>query len=342
MKKKKYLLEVAVPTYNRTKYLSKCLDSIFISLKNINQKEKKLIGLVINDNSTLDLSNRKRIIKVYKSKFEKTGIGYFIHRITGFNIGPVNNIASVLANSNSEYIWLLPDDDTARFDSLKIIIKSILKHKPSFIIGGWVKKSKMGYLDGKLKNDDLSDNIIFNVVNGKNKIDTFLSKSVVQAQEYVYKSKKLDEFFQNDEKIKLLNFMSPGLLGIYCLKDQSPLILLKNSIGIFRHDEPDSESEWRHLWLKITLQDWPDLSKKMYELGWITYKQFIKSKNIYKNLIYSAPYRPDLFLGLNPKYKLSFFKLWHYHRKDLIKSIILSVPAIFKEVLKRFLNLFRA
>ena len=51
---KKNILEIAIPTYNRTIELKKCLKSILIALELLSRKDSKFIGITINDNSTKD------------------------------------------------------------------------------------------------------------------------------------------------------------------------------------------------------------------------------------------------------------------------------------------------
>lgn len=336
---KKNILEIAIPTYNRTLYLEKCLDSIIISLKRIPKEKRSSIGISISDNSTKDFKNKQKLIEKYKKIFYSLNISYFIFSKSGFNIGSVNNIASVLSNSKSDYVWLLPDDDIARYDSLESILLAIIKYNPSFIVGGWQQKSKIGYLDDKLKNDNGEQNSILSSHYENKKLDLFLSKNIVQAQEYVYKSSLLNNFFSDENNINLLDPMAPGLYGIYCLQSDKPLVLMKYSLGIFRHDEPDSVSEWRHLWLKIALEEWPELAEKIYKRGWLNNNQLNLSINIFSNLLFSAPYRPDVILGINRRYKLSFFKLWYFHKSKYIKALLMSIPAVFFEIYRRLFRI---
>ena len=166
---KKNILEIAIPTYNRTIELKKCLYSILVATRLLSQTEKKNIGIAINDNSTIDFFNRKKIISKYKKKFESSGISYFKYCVTGFNIGSNSNFATLLINSQSDYTWILPDDDVARFDSIKTILKVIRLHKPCFINGGWEMKSQISYNDDILENDDNLSNNVNEVLNGKKK-----------------------------------------------------------------------------------------------------------------------------------------------------------------------------
>ena len=324
---KKNILEIAIPTYNRTIELKKCLYSILVATRLLSQTEKKNIGIAINDNSTIDFFNRKKIISKYKKKFESSGISYFKYCVTGFNIGSNSNFATLLINSQSDYTWILPDDDVARFDSIKTILKVIGLHKPCFINGGWEMKSQISYNDDILENDDNLSNNVNEVLNGKKKINYFLSKNIVQLQEYVYKTNHLKKFFLDDKNIALINNMNPALYAIYCMLDNGPSVLLTRSLGIFRIGEPNTE--WRHLFHRYSLQDWPILSEKIYKLGWIDKRQLKKSINVYRQTILNLSFRPDILLGINRKYELSFFKLFYYYRTALLKSLAISVPMIF-------------
>ena len=330
---KKNILEIAIPTYNRTIELKKCLYSILVATRLLSQTEKKNIGIAINDNSTIDFFNRKKIISKYKKKFESSGISYFKYCVTGFNIGSNNNFATLLINSQSDYTWILPDDDVARFDSIKTILKVIRLHKPCFINGGWEMKSQISYNDDILENDDNLSNNVNEVLNGKKKINYFLSKNIVQLQEYVYKTNHLKKFFLDDKNIALINNMNPALYAIYCMLDNGPSVLLTRSLGIFRIGEPNTE--WRHLFHRYSLQDWPILSEKIYKLGWIDKRQLKKSINVYRQTILNLSFRPDILLGINRKYELSFFKLFYYYRTALLKSLAISVPMIFFKIYQK-------
>ncbi len=46
-----------------------------------------------------------------------------------------------------------------------------------------------------IKNDDQSANEIYKVLNGEDKLDTFLLKNTVQQQEYIYRTSQLKFFF---------------------------------------------------------------------------------------------------------------------------------------------------
>lgn len=332
---KKNTLEIAIPTYNRTIFLEKCFKSIIASVKRIPESRRHLVGISISDNSINDFTNKKKLIQKYKKIFTELNINYFHYHVSGYNIGAINNIASLLTNTKSSYVWLLPDDDIARFDSIENILNAIEKYNPCFIVGGWEQKSKIGYEDDQLKNDNNKKNSIFSCHADNDKIDIFLSKNIVQAQEYVYESNLIKNFFSDESNIELLSPMDPGLYGIYCMQSDQPLVLLKYSIGIFRHDEPDSISEWRHLWLKIALEVWPELAEKIFKRGWINNKQLKIAISLFSNLLYSAPYRPDVILGINRKYKLSILKLWYFHRKHYLIAILKSIPAMFFEIKRR-------
>jgi hypothetical protein len=334
MQKNTNILEIGIPTYNRSIQLEKCLSSILVSLENLPIENRKLIGITISNNSTKDIINRNKIIGIFENKFKEFGVGYFTHHITGYNIGMVNNMASVYINSKSDYIWSLGDDDIMRFDALETVLNVIKQYEPCFIAGGWVQKAKVGYFDNQIKNDDRSANNVYKVLHGEDKLNTFLLKNTVQQQEYIYKTSQLKTFFEKDDNIQFLTEMQPGLLAIYCMQNEGPLVLLKNSVGIFRHDEPDSNSGWRHLWLRFALQDWPLLSEKLYKLKWLNKKQLNLSVGIWRNLLFTAaPCRPDIFLGINRKYDLSPFKLFYFHRATYLKALLIFIPSIFIKII---------
>jgi hypothetical protein len=327
------LLEVFIPTYKRPHEFAACLNSLKEALVLLPRPRRSCVGVAINNNTTLKFSEYHDLVAKFKSEFSSLGVAYFDYSITGFNIGSVNNIVGGLMSAKAKYVWLLPDDDLARFDSLKIATDALEAHSPSFLSGGWVKKSVIHYGDNGLVNDDGAENRIHDVIEDRRKVAEFLSSNVVQAQEYIYNVAFLRRFLEEDSNIELLNEMFPGLFGIFCMQFSGPFVRLERSIGIFRDSDPNSE--WRHLWLKFALIDWPLISERCQRKGWLDSCEKKISEGVFRSVFKDAARRPDILLGLNRRYRLNPLTLIKYHGFEYIQALIRIPCAVISAVQKK-------
>lgn len=97
---KEPLLTICIPTYNRDRMLDICL----AALCDI-QMQNHHFNLVIGDNGSEDAT--QDIITKWKPKFENVKVISHTQ-----NIGPDKNFASIYAEVQTEYCWLLGDCDT--------------------------------------------------------------------------------------------------------------------------------------------------------------------------------------------------------------------------------------
>lgn len=328
------LLEVLIPTYNRPNELAKCLRSLENSIKNLSHVDRSKLVITIRNNSTEYFEQYKNLIDTYNPIFKNLNISSFDYQFTGFNIGTVNNCVGGMLNSKSDYIWVLPDDDIARFDALSISIPVIEKYKPDFISGGCIDKSTIEYPSNETGNDNKQPNKILDVIYDRSKVLLFLRKNVVQLQEYIYKVQLVKNFLNNDKHVHLLNDMWPGLFAIFSLQSPKSFVRLEKSLGIFRKGDP--RSEWRHLWFKLALIDWPIISEKLFKLGWLNETETKASKAVFREIFPNLSYRPDILLGINKKSSVNPLLLIKYHGYHYFVALLKSPFLTFKEAVKRF------
>lgn len=93
------ILTIAIPTYNRTYFLEKCLENIYSQIGNDSRFE-----VLICDNDSSD--NTAEIVNIYIRKY--TNLVYVKNES---NIGASKNIQKVLELATGEYIHLQGDDD---------------------------------------------------------------------------------------------------------------------------------------------------------------------------------------------------------------------------------------
>lgn len=113
----KDLISVIIPTYNSSKYINKCLDSV------INQTYNNLEIILVNDCST---DNVEEIIVEYIKKDKR--IKYFENEVN-MGVGPTRNKG--IANANGKYIYFLDSDDYINKDCIQELYNAI-KEEDSF------------------------------------------------------------------------------------------------------------------------------------------------------------------------------------------------------------------
>lgn len=107
-------LSICIPTFNRAKYLSNCLQSIIC----MNKPKGLNYEVCISDNGSND--NTKEIVLKAKKKIK---INYNRNE---FNLGIPRNFLKVVSMANGEFVWLIGDDDLLlphTLDNLKILFE---------------------------------------------------------------------------------------------------------------------------------------------------------------------------------------------------------------------------
>lgn len=191
-KDKQPLLTIGIPTYNRLKYLKKCLKYIFAGVGNNDEVEI----FISDNNSKQDVEDYLlQCRKIYKNvryvKQEK-------------NIGAVGNVCFLLNNASGEYVWILGDDDYLQSDCVKAVVQALeIKDDISMLC---VINSDGGYKIERGKG-------VNNYVHAVSFLMTALSTNIYQKKyiKQLNKTKKLDERLNNTlipqmiDVIELLN-----------------------------------------------------------------------------------------------------------------------------------------
>lgn len=129
-------ISIIVPVYNAEKYLSRCLDSVLVALKNFNGKAEVLL---IDNNSTDKSSN---IMYEYKIKSPKI-IHIYDQRSPGASA--TRNYGAMKAKG--DYIWFIDADDTIRADSVAILHETAKKKSADLVMMGAKKIYPDGHYD---------------------------------------------------------------------------------------------------------------------------------------------------------------------------------------------------
>jgi abequosyltransferase len=117
------LLTIAIPTYNRAKILSECLN-VFLPQVDF---FKDQIEFIISDNGSTD--ETQSVIKLYKEKYP------FIKILkNSSNLGPDNNFAKCYNESLGDFLWVFSDDDNINPALLTILIEYLKVNKDFSLI----------------------------------------------------------------------------------------------------------------------------------------------------------------------------------------------------------------
>jgi abequosyltransferase len=105
------LLTIAIPTYNRSRLLDTCLNSILLQ---VNTHIGSSIEIIVADNNSLD--NTADIVEKY------INTGYKITYIKQpENIGAERNFVTCFLKASGKYVWMFSDDDLLLPGYLKFI-----------------------------------------------------------------------------------------------------------------------------------------------------------------------------------------------------------------------------
>lgn len=124
-----YVLNIAVPTYNRAIRLSRSLDELRKIIER--SKQKALISVYVTDNGSTD--NTKEILSDQSKKFESCGIRFSFESVK-VNKGFDSNIQRCFTRGVGDYCWFVSDDDNLEEDILEKIFGDIAKFDPNLII----------------------------------------------------------------------------------------------------------------------------------------------------------------------------------------------------------------
>ena len=129
------LLTIYIPSYNRA-------DSLLKQLNTINKlSDKSKIKVIVNDNCSTDKNGYKKV-QEYCLK------NNFTYNRNEINVGADANIFNGFLNSfDSEYIWILSDDDLLKKDAIEKIITILEKNSLDIL---FLTHSKIDKLEVKI------------------------------------------------------------------------------------------------------------------------------------------------------------------------------------------------
>ncbi|MDD4912262.1 MAG: glycosyltransferase family 2 protein [Sideroxydans sp.] len=100
------MLTIAIPTYNRARYLDLCLKRICVEIAGLSEDKRCLVKVYVSDNASPDDATPKVI-----AQYQGMWMGAFEAVRNSKNIGPDANIAQCYESAITPYVWIMGDDD---------------------------------------------------------------------------------------------------------------------------------------------------------------------------------------------------------------------------------------
>ena len=145
------LLTIAIPTFNRCKFLDILLESIYVQLIG----EYYSVQVIIYDNNSTDSTSAVVLNWINK------GLPISYHK-NATNVGPDRNIAKAFCESLSKYVWIVGDDDILLSNAIRSVIYILNNESPSLI---YLKcQGFSGHFDFRKK---INYNVIYNSLGKK-------------------------------------------------------------------------------------------------------------------------------------------------------------------------------
>lgn len=192
----KFLLTVAIPTYNRSETLEKIINQLG------QEKDQSFLILISDDDSP---DNTGTMVKEYQKKMPN-----LIYHKNEINLGFSGNVCKLYELATTRYLWFLCDDDTVLPEAIKNILAALIKYEPVAAIFNttWVDSYGRKLMAGPQKDiiyDDLSQLTDYQPLART----TFLSIVVVEKRLPVDSLKKTNYknnvFFQSTLALMLLS-----------------------------------------------------------------------------------------------------------------------------------------
>lgn len=260
------LLTIAIPTYNRKKYLIRTLKILIPQLT-------KECEILIIDNCSVNYNIKKEL----KELIENKNITLKINEV---NIGSGANICRCFLESKSKWTWLLGDDDIPSEKSVEIILNQIKKKNNKII----AFKYSYSYLDKNLLYDD-------EVINNTNELlEKFEDKkSSINFSNFLYMSTFVYKTSEIKKELKtgyetIGTFASQITMLLMSLRSKNNSIQFIKDI-IIKNNIVSYEEKWSRLRVGIgiagilNLNLGLDLKRQQYLINALT--RFINIKELF-------------------------------------------------------------
>ena len=121
-------LTLAIPTYHRPQLLYKALAAIGDQIQG-----RSDIGVLVLDDS--DGAANAPWIERIRAEFPAANLTYAVNPV---NLGIDENIKQCLTRSDSEYVWLLGEDDLLTPGAVARVVDALHLHQPAFLFANYI------------------------------------------------------------------------------------------------------------------------------------------------------------------------------------------------------------
>jgi glycosyltransferase involved in cell wall biosynthesis len=314
-------LTICIPTYNRPKLLSECLDSVIDSIIYSNLDVKILISDNFSETSYEDVVNNK--LKKYSQ------ITYFKNNE---NVRDFNFYLCV-KRAKTKYVWIFSDDDIMKKNAI-LSLNTSFSDKDNLILCNYslydynlTKCLKNNFINtnnnSTYKNSDL-------VMNDFGFRLSFLSCLIFEKDQFL----KVPE---NTYK-KYVKFQFPFLLSIYyMIYKNCSFRFIKESLLIQRGNKIHASSEW---WYSIFVEGSNKVFAFLNELGYSTRSvRAAKIKLIYSDIIPDIIFRRLNNNSLRNKSLMLIKNYYNYPIQLIILLVSIYTPI---QIVKFLLKVYKS
>ena len=201
------ILSICIPTYNRAKYVDRCL-------REITKLKHKNIEIIISDNCSSD--NTAELVQNYNINDKR--VRYFCNDT---NLGQTVNVTKCFELSRGRYIYITSDEDLINLDFFEKILDDLIKYSPSLVFGS------IAFENNKNKFSDKEQDKIFSSIANIKLPERYAFRGYISG--IIYKADCL-----NIEKLTCLAFDQSNLYGympaiLMCIS-HGPIITKKLTI----------------------------------------------------------------------------------------------------------------
>lgn len=172
------MLTIAIPTYNRVKYLDLCLKRISEEIAGLSEDQRCLVKIYVSDNASTDDATPKVI-----AQYQGMWAGAFEAVRNPQNVGPDLNIAQCYDSVKTPYVWIFGDDDVLLPGGLGLVLDALLREEIDilYVNNYWFKDSYKEKPRRKERNGALSFRSAEEFTSRTNVMLTFLSGLIVRS-----------------------------------------------------------------------------------------------------------------------------------------------------------------
>lgn len=289
------LLSVCIPTYNGGEYLKYNVNKL------IDMSLKYNFDICVSDNASTDGTQEFMLKLVSKYDFVK------YHR-NNENMGFANNTDYVLKMADTEYVWLLGDDDEIFKDTIEKVIIVLSKYKPDICLLNSLNDFK---IESKLYTD-------------KNEVMSYLGLLLTCISNYVL----LKTLVEKIELKKIKNNAFPHTIEILRFLNLNCKVYCLNNIQI---KALNSEIRYKNKVIRYFFKDYHDIIDNINGYNDKAKKLFIKKGYELFNIRF--------IIDLRIKNAINFKCLYDFrHYMYLIPFKLKIIFIIFSCIPKGFLN----